>query len=108
MASQAAIDSVKIQLPESPETYGITDQIIGAQIDATTQTKAILFSLRAIAAKVAQIEDVNESGSSRTLQFHQRLMLMIEDWQKRADAEDAVAGTLPPKQNAKLHTSMRV
>lgn len=108
MATQAAIDSVKVQLPQGSEGYGITDEILDAQIDAVGQTKTILFALRAVAAKVAHIEDVSENGSSRTVQFHTRLMSMIEDWQKRADAEDAVLGNLPPKQHAKQYTTVRV
>jgi hypothetical protein len=108
VADQATIDSVKLQLPEEASEFGITDDIISAQVDATNQTKAILFCLRAIAAKVAGIEDVSESGSSRTLQFHSRLMAMITDWQARADAEDQQAGTLPAKQRGVSHTAVRV
>lgn len=108
MASQAAIDSVKLQLPDVFGEYGITDQIISAQLDATTQTKAILFLLRALAAKVSPVEDVTESGSSRTTQIHARLMLMIADWQARADAEDTALGNLPPKMHARIYTSVRV
>lgn len=110
MASQAAIDSVKLQLPaESLDTsIGITDSVISAQVDSNGETKTILFCLRATAAKIASIEDVSESGSNRTNRFHERLMAMIADWQSRADAEDAAAGNLPVKQNAKVHTAVRV
>lgn len=108
MASQAAIDAVKIQLPEIPEAYGISDSVIGSQLDQSNQTKSILFCLRAIAAKVAPIEDVSEAGSTRTMQFHARLMAMIADWQARSDAEDAKIGNLPPKLNAKTYTMVRV
>jgi hypothetical protein len=108
VASQAAIDSVKVQLPDLTASFGITDEIISAQIDAVGQTKTILFGLRAMAAKVAAIEDVEESGSSRRIQFHERLMAMIADWQTRADAEDAATGLLPPKMPGKTHTVVRV
>jgi hypothetical protein len=108
MATQAEIDAVKIQLPDEATDFGLTDTIIGSEIDSAGQTKAILFGLRAIAAKIASIEDVSESGSSRTVQFHNRVMAMIADWQARADAEDAATGKLPPKLNAKIHTGVRV
>jgi hypothetical protein len=109
MATQAAIDAVKLQLPDLAETsLSIDDDVISGQIDSVGQTKSILFFLRAIAAKVAPIEDVTESGSSRTMQFHTRLMAMITDWQARADAEDAAAGNLPVKQHAHLRTAHRV
>lgn len=108
MATQAEIDAVKIQLPDEAADLGLTDAIIGTQFDSVGQTKTILYGLRAIAAKIASIEDVSESGSSRTVQFHNRVMSMITDWQARADAEDAAAGNLPPKMHAKLHTGVRV
>jgi hypothetical protein len=107
MASAADIASVKIQLPEEAVTYGVTDEIISTQIDSVGVTKAILFGLRGIAAKVASIEDISESGSSRTVQFHNRLMAMITDWQSRADAEDASAGTLR-RQPGASHRAVRV
>lgn len=108
MADQAAIDSVKIQLPSEVAQYGITDAIIGSQLDSTTQTKTILFFLRAIASKVASIEDISESGSSRSSNFHSNLMSMITDWQARSDAEDAVLGNLPPKMPGVSHRAVRV
>lgn len=109
MAEQSAIDSVKLQLPTEATALGITDAIIGAQLDAgVTQTKTILFALRAVAAKSAALEDVSESGSSRTNRLNERVMELIRDWQARADAEDAASGNLPVKQNARVHTSVRV
>ena len=108
MADQAAIDSVKIQLPSEAAQFGITDTIIGSQLDSSTQTKTILFFLRAIAAKVASLESISESGSSRTTMFHQNLMAMITDWQSRSDAEDAQKDALLPKRPGASHTSVRV
>lgn len=108
MATQAEIDAVRIQLPDEATDLGVTDTIINSEIDSVGQTKTILFGLRAIAAKIASIEDISESGSSRTIQFHNRIMAMIADWQTRSDAEDAATGKLPPKMNAKIHTSVRV
>ena len=107
MADQAAIDSVKLQLPDGLDTYGITDTIISTQIDSTTQTKTILFCLKAISAKIASIEDVSESGSSRTSRFHDRVMAMITNWQHLSDLEDEQLGNLPPKPNAKVYTIVR-
>lgn len=108
MATQAEIDAVKIQLPDEADDLGVTDAIISSQIDSVGQTKTILFGLRAIAAKIASVEDVSESGSSRTVQFHNRVMAMITDWQARSDAEDTAAGNLPKKLNAKVYTGVRV
>lgn len=109
MADQSAIDAVKLQLPDEASGLGISDAIISGQLDGgATQTKTVLFCLRGIAAKIASVEDVQESGSSRTTRFHDRIMAMITDWQARADAEDAQLGNLPPKMPAKLYTSVRV
>jgi len=108
MASDTAIASVKVLLPDSTDTYGLTDAIIGAQLDSVGQTKTVLFSLRAIAAKIASIEDVSESGSSRTHRFHDRLMQMITDWQARADAEDKATGDLPTREHGGSWKATRV
>lgn len=108
MADQAAIDAVKVLLPANPADYSLTDTIIGAQLDAGTQTKTVLFGLRAIAAKIASIEDVSESGSSRTHRFHERLMAMIADYQARADAEDKESGVLPAREHGASHRAVRV
>ena len=108
MASQAAIDAVRIQLPEESKTLGITDALISSQLDSSSQTKTILFFLRAIAAKVASLESISESGSSRTTMFHQNLMAMITDWQSRSDAEDTRQGVSAPKLPGASRTSIRV
>lgn len=109
MAEQAAIDSVKIHLADEAVDLGITDEVIGGWIDSgLTQTKAVLSGWRAIAAKTVGTEDVSESGSSRTIRLHERAIELIRDWQARADAEDQQSGTLPAKQFARLHTSVRV
>lgn len=109
MAEQSAIDAVKIQLPDEAVDFGVNDAIIGGLLDSgKTQTKTILYALRAVAAKSAGIEDISESGSSRTARLNERIMELIRDWQARADAEDAEAGLLPVKANARVHTAVRV
>lgn len=108
MASDVQIASVKVLLPDGATSYGLTDEIIGSQIDSVGQTKAVLFSLRAIAAKVASIEDISESGSSRTHKFHERLMAMITDYQARADAEDKAEGDLPSREHGGSWKAIRV
>ena len=108
MASQAEIDAVKIQLPSEATALGITDALISSQLDSSTQTKTILFFLRAIASKVASIESISESGSSRSNNFHSNLMTMITDWQARSDAEDALLGNLPPKSPTTIRSINRV
>ena len=109
MATQAAIDSVKIQLADEASTLGITDILIGNWLDSgLTQTKAILYGWRSIAAKTVGTEDVSESGSSRTIRLHERAAALIIDWQARADAEDQQTGTLPAKAAGKFYTAVRV
>ena len=97
MADPTAIAAVRVQLPDEAVALGITDEIIGAKLDSgLSETKTILFALRGVAAKVASTVDVSESGSSRTIRLHERVMEMIRDWQARADAEDA-AETVDPE-----------
>jgi len=109
MATQAAIDAVKIHLPDEAAALGIDDSIVSSWLDSgLSQTKTILSAWRVVAAKTIGVEDVSESGSSRTNRLHERAVEMIRDWQSRADAEDTLAGDLPPKGHAKLYTSVRV
>ena len=109
MADQSAIDSVKLQIPNEALALGITDEIIGSQLDSgVSQTKTILLMLRSVAAKSASIEDVSENGSSRTQRLNERVMTLIADWQARADAEDAAAGVIPFRGNAVSRRITRV
>ena len=109
MADQTSIDAVKIHIADEAATLGIDDAIISTWLDSgLSQTKAVLAAWRAIAAKTVGIEDVSESGSTRTVRLHERALELIRDWQARADAEDALIGDLPPKAHAKSHTSVRV
>jgi hypothetical protein len=108
VADQAAIDSIKIHLADEALDLGITDEIIGGWVDSgLTQTKSILAGWRAIAAKTVGTEDVNESGSSRTIRLHERALELVRDWQSRADAEDQQFGTLPAKQRGASRTVKR-
>lgn len=109
MADQAAIDSVKIQLADEADSLGVDDVVIESWLDSgLTTTKAILAGWRAIAAKTVGIEDVSESGSSRTTRLHERAVELIRDWQARADAEDQQAGSLPVKARGASRTVTRV
>lgn len=109
MADQATIDSVKIQLADEAEDLGITDVLIESWLDSgLSQTKSILAGWRAIAAKTVGTEDVNESGSSRTIRLHERAVELVRDWQARADAEDQLAGSLPVKARGASRTAVRV
>lgn len=109
MATQAAIDSVKIQLADEADDLGIDDIVVESWLDSgLTQTKAILAGWRAIAAKTVGTEDVSESGSSRTIRLHERAVELVRDWQARADAEDQLSGTLPAKAHGASRTSSRV
>ena len=109
MATQAAIDSVKIQLADEAEDLGVDEIVIEGWLDSgLSQTKAILAGWRAIAAKTVGTEDVSESGSSRTIKLHERAVELVRDWQARADAEDQQSGTLPVKPNGASRTFQRV
>lgn len=109
MADQASIDAVKIHLPDEAADLGIDDAVITSWLDSgLSTTKSILAGWRAVAAKTVGVEDVTESGSSRTNRLHERAAEMIRDWQARADAEDAATGALPPKAHAKVYTVVRV
>lgn len=109
MADQAAIDSVKVHLADEAESLGVDDTVIETWLDSgLSQTKTILAGWRAIAAKTVGIEDVSESGSSRTIRLHDRAVALITDWQARADAEDQLSGTLPVKKHGVSLTAQRV
>lgn len=109
MATQQEIDAVKIHIADEAVELGIDDAIISSWLDSgLSQTKTILAAWRAIAAKTVGVEDVSESGSSRTNRLHERAIELIRDWQARADAEDAAIGALPPKAHLKFHTITRV
>lgn len=98
MADSAAIAAVKLQLADESIDLGITDEVIGSWLDSgLSRTKAILEGWRVIAAKSASTEDVVENSSSRTIRLHDRAMLMIADWQKRSDVEDAQVAVGPPR-----------
>lgn len=109
MATETEISAVKIHLADEAEDLGIDDAILSAWLDSgLTQTKTVLSAWRAIAAKTVGVEDISESGSSRTNRLHERAIDLIRDWQARADAEDAAIGALPAKAHAKVYTVVRV
>jgi hypothetical protein len=110
VADQAAIDAIKAQLPDSPETFGVTDAFITAMLDAgTTRTKTILAGWRAVAAKASTTEDITENSSSRTIRLSDRAEERIRDWQARADVEDKLAITDPlGRQRFASHRATRV
>lgn len=91
MADQSAIDLVKLQLPDEAVEFGLTDDIIGTMLDSgASQTKVTLHAWRAISAKASTIEDVNESGSSRTTNIANIALQQVAYWQTRSDLEDKV------------------
>ena len=108
MATSAQIDAVKLQLPDEAEAFGVTDQVINDYIDAgNSQTKTILFTLRAIAAKAASLEDISESGSSRTQRLHERVLELIRDWTIVEGKEELASATVG-KEGARIYTAVRV
>ena len=89
MATEEAIAAVALHLPDEAEDLGLDENTVAALIDSgLTQTKVILTAWRMIAAKTIMVEDVSESGSSRTNRVHDNAREMIAIWQSRSDAED--------------------
>lgn len=108
MASSAEIAAVTLQVPDEAESLGFDAPAISDLLDSgLSQTKTILAVLNGMAAKSASIEDVSESGSSRSSKFFDNLKMLIDYWQGRADKEDVVAGTAA-KANARVYTAVRV
>lgn len=108
MASATEIAAVQLQIPDEAVDLGFDNAAIGVLLDSgLSVSKTILAVLRGISAKVSSYEDVSESGSSRSIQFFERVRQLIDVWQAVADREDVVAGT-SAKAGAVLHTSKRV
>jgi hypothetical protein len=108
VASSSNIAAVQLQIPDEAVSLGFDDNAISVLLDSgLTQSKTILAVLRGISAKVSSYEDVSESGSSRSVQFFERVRQLIDVWQSVVDKEDVVAGT-SAKAGARIHTSVRV
>lgn len=111
MAEQAAIDAVKVQLPEEEilTSFGLDDATIGVLLDSgITQSQVVLASWQSIAAKTATYTDVNESGSSRNLSaLNANARQMVTMWQTQVDKElNASGGELIRRFNS--HTAVRI
>ena len=108
MASSTVISAVKLQIPDEAEELGFDDTAIGVLLDSgLTQSKTILAVLRGISAKVSSYEDVSESGSSRSVQFFERVRQLLDVWQSVSDKEDVSSGT-NVKPSARVYTANRV
>lgn len=110
MADATAIAAVRLQLPDEADDFGLTTEVVGSLLDGgLTQTKTILAAWRAIAAKAATIEDVNESGSSRTSRLPDLAQQALTYWQGQADKEDkALTQAAGGRQRFASHTAKRV
>lgn len=109
MATATEIAAVQLQLPDEAESMGVDETIIGTFLDSgLSQTKTILASWRAIAAKAATTTDVNESGSSRTMPIFDRAKQMVDFWQLRSDTEDQANYVLPIREHASITKGVRV
>jgi uncharacterized protein with ATP-grasp and redox domains len=107
VADSAAIAAVQLQIADEAEELGFDDTMISTMLDSgLTETKTILAIWRGIAAKSAAVEDISESGSSRTARLFDRAAQMITIWQTRADAEAVSLGTLE-KQRFASHKMVR-
>lgn len=108
MAAQAAIDAVKLQVPDEAEELGFDSTAIGVLLDSgLSQSRTILAVLRGISAKASSFEDVSESGSSRTSRFFDNIKQLIDVWQAAVDKEDLESG-VKAKESARIYTSVRV
>ncbi len=109
MATTAAIDAIKIQLPDEVEDMGVDDDVIAGFIDSgLSQNKTMLALWRVIAGKAATVTDVSEAGSSRSLPLFDRAKQMIDFFQNRSDVEDQQSETLPARVHGVSHTAVRV
>jgi hypothetical protein len=109
MAQQADVDSVKAQLPDEADSFGLDDTMISSILDSgSTISQTILAGWRAIAAKTATFTDVNETGSSRNLSIlNANAREMCTLWQTQVDKEMNSAGTELIRRFAS-HTMKRV
>lgn len=110
MATQAAIDDVKNQLPDEIITLGITDNMISAVIDSSSShIKTMLAVWQMIAGKVTTVVDVSESGSSRQNSvIFDRAKQMIDFWQSRSEVEDQKNNVLPIRAHGASLRAVRV
>jgi hypothetical protein len=109
MATAAAINTVKMQIPDEAASLGFDDTAIGKVLDGgLSSSQTILTVLRGMMAKAASFEDVSESGSTRNSKFFDNLHRLIDVWQKIADKEDATTGTNKTKESIKFYTITRV
>lgn len=95
MADDADIASVKLQIPDDAESFGLDDSMIGTLLDSgLSVVHSTLASWRAIAGKAATLTDISESGSSRNMSvIATAARAQVTYWQAMADREDNVAGT---------------
>jgi len=108
MASDAAIQAVKLQVPDEAEELGFDDAAIGNLLDSgLSQSRTVLAVLRGISAKASSFEDISESGSSRTSRFFDNIKQLIDVWAQTVKDEDLAAGTVA-KESARIYTSVRV
>ena len=110
MADEAAVAAVTAQLPDEADLFGVDSGYIGILLDSgLSETKVILSSWRAIAAKSSTMASVSESGSSRDLSsIFDNARQMIDVWQSRADDEDRSGNEdSTGKARARVHTARR-
>jgi hypothetical protein len=108
MASDTAINAVKLQLPDEAEELGYDSTAIGNLLDSgLSQSRTILAVLRGISAKASSFEDISESGSSRTSRFFDNIKQLIDVWTQAVKDED-LAGGVVAKESARIYTANRV
>jgi hypothetical protein len=110
MAGEAAISAIRLQLPDEADDFGLTTEVVGSLLDSgLSQAKVMLAAWRAIAAKAVTIEDVNESGSSRTSRLPDLAQTNLTYWQGISDKEDkAISQDGAGRQRFASHTATRV
>lgn len=108
MAAEAAIAAVKLQVPSEAEELGFDDSAISALLDSgLSQSRTILAILRGISAQASSLEDISESGSSRSSRFFDNIKSLIDLWTQAVKDEDLAGGTVA-KESARIYTAVRV
>lgn len=89
MATPAEIEAVKDQLPEDAGEYGWDDDRIGEALDSGLTGNSLLLAFwDKVSVSTADLTDMSESGSSRSLsQIHKNALGMAKLYRDLVDKE---------------------
>lgn len=104
MATEAEIQTVRVNTNTVDDTETYSDTAIGALVDELGGVEAASAAVwRQKAAAAAELVDVSEAGSSRKLSdLHKNATAMAAVWDSR------VPGSVATKAHAKVHRIVRV